>query len=109
MRHEIVYAIVRRIPPGTVASYGQVAELAGSPGAARQVGYALAALPSSTDAPWHRVLNARGAISPRSGGDAITQRLRLEREGVHFGQDGRVDLGAFGWIPEGNERVERGV
>ncbi len=109
MRHETVYEIVRRIPPGTVASYGQVADLAGSPGAARQVGYALAALPSWTNAPWHRVLNARGAISPRPGGAAVTQRLRLESEGVQFGQDGRVDLGAYGWVPEGNDTVERGV
>lgn len=109
MRHEVVYAIVRRIPFGRVASYGQVAAIAGSPGSARQVGYALAALPASSNAPWHRVLNARGAISPRPGGAAITQRLRLEREGVGFGQDGRVDLEAFGWRPEGNETVERGV
>ena len=109
MRHEVVYAIVRRIPFGRVASYGQVAAIAGSPGSARQVGYALAALPASSNAPWHRVLNARGAISPRPGGAAITQRLRLEREGVEFGQDGRVDLEAFGWRPEGNETVERGV
>jgi methylated-DNA-protein-cysteine methyltransferase-like protein len=109
MRHRTVYEIVRRIPYGRVASYGQVAAIAGSPGSARQVGYALAALPASSIAPWHRVLNAQGAISPRPGGAAITQRLRLEREGVAFGQDGRVDLGTYGWTPDGNETVERGV
>lgn len=109
MRHEVVYAVVRRIPSGRVASYGQVAALAGSSGAARQVGYALAALPDSSNAPWHRVLNVRGAISPRPGGSVVTQRLRLEREGVKFGQDGRVDLQVYGWTPEGNETVERAV
>lgn len=109
MRHEAVYEVVRQIPSGMVASYGQVAALAGSPGSARQVGYALAALPDSSNVPWHRVLNARGTISPRPGGAVITQRLRLEREGVRFGQDGRVDLEAYGLAQEGNELVERGV
>ena len=109
MRHEAVYDVVRRIPRGTVATYGQVAALAGSAGAARQVGYALAALPASTTVPWHRVLNARGSISPRPGGSIVTQRLRLEREGVTFGQDGRVDLATSGWTPVWNESVERSV
>ena len=58
-----IYAVVRRIPRGRVATYGQVAELAGLPGHARQVGYALHALPRGTTVPWHRVLNARGALS----------------------------------------------
>ncbi|MDH3297743.1 MAG: methylated-DNA--[protein]-cysteine S-methyltransferase [Gemmatimonadota bacterium] len=109
MRHEAVYEIVRQIPVGTVCTYGQVAELAGSPGAARQVGYALAALPDSTTVPWHRVLNARGMISQRPGGAVVTQRLRLEREGVAFGQDGRVDLEFCGWIPNRNGFTEQSV
>jgi len=92
-----------------VATYGQIAALAGSPGAARQVGYALAALPPSTTVPWHRVLNARGTISPRPGGSIVTQRLRLEREGVTFGQDGRVNLAAAAWTPAWNEPVQRSV
>jgi len=109
MRHEVVYAVVRQIPAGMVASYGQVAAIAGWPGSARQVGYALAALPDSSNAPWHRVLNTRGAISPRPGGAAVTQRLRLEREGVRFGQDGRVDMDVYGWTPAGNRSGQGSV
>lgn len=95
-----IYAVVRRIPRGRVASYGQVAELAGLGGHARQVGYALHALDPDTAVPWHRVLNARGAISARSepGGDRV-QRQLLEREGVRFDAAGRVDLDRFRWRP----------
>ena len=60
-----IYAVVRRIPRGTVATYGQVAERAGYPGHARQVGYALHALPPGTTVPWHRVINASGEVSAR--------------------------------------------
>ena len=61
-----IYAVIRRIPFGKVATYGQVAELAGLPGHARQVGYALHALPSATAVPWHRVINAAGTVSRRA-------------------------------------------
>ena len=97
-RWERVYAVIRRIPAGRVATYGQVAHLAGLGPNARQVGYALHALPERSLVPWHRVINARGTISlgPLGGAD-VTQRLRLEREGVRFDAHGRVDLGLFGW------------
>ncbi len=100
-RWERIYAVVRRIPRGRVATYGQVARLAGLKGHARQVGYALHALKGWKRVPWHRVVNARGAISlpPVSGAD-VTQRLRLEREGIKFRANGRIDLKRFGWIPE---------
>jgi methylated-DNA-protein-cysteine methyltransferase related protein len=99
-RWERVWAVVRRIPLGRVATYGQVAALAGLGRQARQVGYALHALPGEGFAPWHRVVNARGAISlPPGGGADVTQRLRLEREGVRFDARGRIDLGRFGWRP----------
>ena len=75
-----IYAIVRRVPAGRVATYGQVARLAGIVNGARQVGYALHALREHAAVPWHRVVNARGAISLRGGADA-TQRILLEREG----------------------------
>ena len=95
-----VWAVVRRIPRGRVATYGQVAALAGLGGQARQVGYALHALPGEGFAPWHRVVNARGAISlPPGGGADVTQRLRLEREGVRFDARGRIDLERYGWRP----------
>ena len=95
-----VYSVVRRIPEGKVATYGQVAELAGLGRNARQVGYALHALRSEMGVPWHRVVNARGEISlGHLGGADVTQRLRLEREGVKFNARGRIDLKVFRWKP----------
>ena len=94
-----IYEVVRRIPRGRVATYGQVAELAGMPGHARQVGYALHALPESTAVPWHRVLNARGTLSLRRSAGQITQRIRLEREGVRFDAGGRLQLERLRWRP----------
>jgi methylated-DNA-protein-cysteine methyltransferase-like protein len=96
--YERIYAVVRRIPRGKVATYGQVARLAGrcTP---RQAGYAMAALPSASGVPWHRVVNARGEISARSrdrDGELI-QRVLLEKEGVRFDRRGRLDLARFGW------------
>jgi methylated-DNA-protein-cysteine methyltransferase related protein len=96
-----IYKIVARIPRGRVATYGQVARLAGLPGRARLVGYALAAIPDGSRLPWHRVVNARGQISLRADGgpwDRI-QRLRLERERVRFDGHGSIALAAFRWRP----------
>lgn len=100
-RYEQIYAVVRRIPRGRVATYGQVAALAGRAGHARQVGYALNALPEDRRVPWHRVINARGGISTRSepSGCESEQRRRLEREGVSFDDAGRVSLDRFRWRP----------
>ena len=97
--HATYYAVVRRIPRGRVATYGQVAALAGLPGRARQVGYALAALPDGSDVSWHRVVNARGEISPRTAGTApgAIQCVLLDAEGVAFDGAGRIDLERFGW------------
>ena len=93
-----IYRVVKRIPRGRVASYGQIATLAGLDGHARQVGYALHALPSALGIPWHRVVNAKGEISPRSAGDSHElQRLLLEEEGVELDLRGRIDLKRFGW------------
>ena len=98
--YQRIYAVVRRIPRGRIATYGQVAELAGLGGHARQVGYALHALTAGDALPWHRVLNAQGRVSPRAepGGDRV-QRALLEREGVRFDAAGRADLARFGWRP----------
>lgn len=86
-----IYAIVRKIPKGKVTSYGDVARRAGLANGARQVGYALHALPSGTTVPWQRVLNASGKISLPPGSDsAILQRILLEGEGVGFRLDGSV-------------------
>jgi len=95
-----IYAVVAMIPRGRVATYGQIAELAGRPKQARQVGYALAALKPDTDVPWHRVINARGEISLRSpSGASALQRALLEREKVRFDADGRISLERFRWSP----------
>lgn len=92
-----IYAVVRRVPRGKVATYGQVAIIAGLKGHARQVGYALAALRSSTAVPWQRVINAQGRISLRPTTGGLSQRLLLEREGVAFDAGGRVSLKKFQW------------
>jgi methylated-DNA-protein-cysteine methyltransferase-like protein len=97
--YERIWRLVRRIPRGRVATYGQVADLAGIPRGARQVGYALHALTQYSGVPWHRVLNVRGTISLRAGGAPETQRIRLEREGVRFDAGGRTDLARFRWKP----------
>lgn len=96
-----VYAIVRKVPRGRVITYGAIAQLLGEPRKARQVGWAMAATPASRPAiPWHRVINARGEISPRHALDAgARQRKRLEAEGVVFNRDGSVDLERYLWLP----------
>jgi methylated-DNA-protein-cysteine methyltransferase related protein len=96
-----VYDVVRRIPRGRVATYGQVAALAGLPGRARFVGYALAALPDGSAVAWQRVVNAQGRVSPRNEGPdgALLQRVMLRREGVRFGRTGVIPLAVFRWRP----------
>lgn len=97
-RYARIWSVVKKIPRGRVATYGQIATLAGLDGHARQVGYALHNLPGSSRVPWHRVINAKGEISPRSASDSHElQRLLLEAEGVEFTLDGRVDLRKFRW------------
>ena len=93
-----IYAVVKRIPRGRVATYGQVASLAGMPGHARQVGYALHHLPDGSRVPWHRVINARGRISfhPSSMEWAV-QRALLESEGVAVSMDRGISLARVQW------------
>jgi methylated-DNA-protein-cysteine methyltransferase related protein len=98
-----VWDIVRQIPCGKVASYGQIARMIPPPEGVeaksylafgpRWVGSAMAKCPE--DVPWQRVINSRGEISPRPG--AEEQRLLLEEEGVPFNERGRIDLQIFGW------------
>ena len=94
-----IYAVVRRVPHGRVTTYGAVARIAGLPGHARQVGYALSALPAGTSVPWHRVINAQGRLSLERVGSSsgTTQRIRLVREGVVVNAAGKVSLARFGW------------
>src|SRR5436190_24348965 len=93
-----IYSVIKRIPRGRVATYGQIATLAGLDGHARQVGYALHALPSSWDLPWHRVVNSFGEVSRRAASDSDELQVELLRaEGVVFDLDGRIDLRRFRW------------
>jgi len=96
-RNERVWAVVKRIPRGRVATYKQIAQHAALPGPTgpRQVGYALAALAEGSRLPWHRVVNAAGRVSPRDS--SALQRELLEAEGVCFSLDGVIDLERYGW------------
>lgn len=98
------YATIRRIPRGRVATYGQIAIVAGFPRNARLVGTALRNLRDDS-IPWHRVVNSRGEISRRARGDDDEfQRILLEAEGITFDLEGRVDLRRFGWRPRVSRR-----
>jgi methylated-DNA-protein-cysteine methyltransferase-like protein len=94
------YEVIRRIPYGRVATYGQIASLAGLPGYARQVGYALHAIPDGLDLPWQRVINAKGMISLKPDGpyDQV-QRQMLESEGIQFDAQDRISLKDYQWVP----------
>ena len=96
--YEKIYEIVKRIPKGRVATYGQVARLAGLPGRARQVGYALNKTPDGRRLPWQRVVNAQGRVSLRGRGKSEQQEL-LEEEGVQFDDTGRIALKRYQWQP----------
>ena len=99
--HARIYAVVARIPRGKVASYGQVARLAGRV-TTRLVGYAMASCPEHL--PWQRVINSKGEVSKRKHGDGqLRQRERLERERVRFDTKGRVDLARHRWVPKAIE------
>lgn len=102
-----VWKIVRRIPPGQVATYGQVGRLVSAPvgmsldefyrRAPRWVGGAMAACPEGV--PWQRVINAQGMIS-LPGASGFEQRRLLETEGIQFDERGRIDLKEYGWTPD---------
>ncbi len=110
----LVWELVRQIPRGRVAAYGQIARMLPPPGvdieayrafAPRWVGGALANCPD--DVPWQRVINSKGEISPRPG--AQRQRELLEEEGVVFNEKNRVDLKKFGWPGNGEEPIQPGL
>ena len=111
---EQVYKIVSRIPMGRVMTYGDIAELIPAPEgmhweryrkvAPRWVGYAMAACP--TELPWHRVVNTKGQISPRSDSDWHVQMHLLKMEGIEFNQKNRIDLSRYRWNPESSKRID---
>jgi methylated-DNA-protein-cysteine methyltransferase-like protein len=94
--YEKIYTVIRKIPRGKVATYGQIAKLAGMGSHARLVGYALHALTPEKRVPWHRVVGAGGKISLGGEGYSI-QRKILESEGVEFNEKERIQLSRFGW------------
>ncbi len=96
---ERTLAVIRAIPKGKVATYGQVAAVAGSPLAARQVARILHALSRAERLPWHRVINSRGSISLRRGAGFEQQKAALEAEGVRVKKDGSVDMKRRLWVP----------
>ncbi|MBN2105010.1 MGMT family protein [bacterium] len=96
--YQTIYETVRRIPWGRVSTYGQIAGLAGMPGQARLVGYALHSLAEDTDVPWHRVINAKGGISQLPDPDAcLRQKMLLQSEGIRVDEKWRINLELYGW------------
>lgn len=97
--YERIYDLVRQIPPGKVATYGQIAQAVGGC-SARLVGYAMAALHSGNhpDVPWQRVINRHGKISIHDPFGKYRQRLLLEQEGVYFDSRDQIDFHEFGWM-----------
>ena len=100
--YDLIYAVVRQIPYGQVATYGQVAELAGLIGKPRVVGYALYRVTDADEIPWHRVINAQGEVSQsphRNGTDYLQQSL-LEDEGIEFDAAGKLNLERYRWVAD---------
>ncbi len=94
---ERIYKIIQKIPKGKVATYGQIAALAGKPRAARAVGWALNNTPPELDLPWQRVINASGRSSFDEEAKRKLQAALLKKEGVKFNRSGQVDLQKFQW------------
>jgi len=101
--YQAIYAVVRRIPRGRVATYGQVAELAGLPGGARVAGAALKTCKPGDKLPWQRVIGkvgkTRGRIAIHDPVGAAVQRQLLHKEGVAVGDTGLIPLDRYGWLP----------
>ena len=98
--YESIYEIVRQIPKGKVATYGQIAALAGIPNGARQVGYALHNLRGSNTVPWHRVINAKGQISQLPDPQSVNiQHQLLLSEGIKFNDHLKIKMSVYQWRP----------
>ena len=93
--HQKIHALARQIPKGRVSTYGRLAAMAGC--SARMAGYAMAAASEGTGVPWHRVINSQGRISIPGPEAQALQRQLLEREGIRFDEDGRIDLKRYVW------------
>lgn len=97
---ERILTVIRQVPIGSVATYGQIAKLAGIPRNSRQVGSILKRLPRGSKVPWYRIVNSKGEISDRKNENSQNiQRMALEEEGVQFDDKGRILLREFRWTP----------
>lgn len=96
---------IKSVPAGKVATYGQIALLAGSPRAARQIGWLLNSSSEKHSLPWHRIINSKGQLSSNDPEFHFEQRSRLEAEGIVFSLNNTIDLKVFGWRP-GNLELE---
>ena len=98
--YELIYRIVQQIPKGKVATYGQVALLAGIPNGARQVGYALHNLKANSNVPWYRVINTKGQISQLPDPQSVNiQKQLLLSEGIEFNDHMKINLPEYQWRP----------
>jgi methylated-DNA-protein-cysteine methyltransferase-like protein len=107
--YQLIYKVAKQVPSGKVATYGQVAKIVDRC-SARQVGYAMAALPKGAGVPWHRIINHKGEISTRRNGRGHSrQRGLLKAESVCFDRQDRIDLERYGWQgPETGWLIENG-
>ena len=94
-----VKRLIKRIPKGKVATYGQIAAFAGNPSGARQVVRVLHVSSGKENLPWHRIVNRRGQISLRPGSGYELQKQRLEQEGIYFDKTDSIDLDQYLWRP----------
>ena len=93
-----IYKLVKQIPKGQVATYGQIAKMVGRCGP-RQVGYAMSHTPQGKKIPWQRVVNSQGRISVRKDGAEDPQQMKLlKREGVIFSRSGKIDFAEYAWF-----------
>lgn len=97
--HQNVIGVIKKIPHGKVATYGQIAMLAGNPRAARQVAWVLHSSSNKEDLPWHRVINGRGCISLKPNQGYELQKALLEDEDIKFNRDDSIDLDRYLWSP----------
>ena len=97
--HQRAIEIIKRIPKGKVATYGQIAAYAGNPRAGRQVAFILHSSSRKENLFWHRVVNSKGGISLKPDSGYEVQKKLLEKEGIIFKEDNRIDLKRFLWLP----------
>ena len=98
--HQRAKDIIKRIPRGKVATYGQIAAYAGNPRAARQVAWVLHSSSQKDQLPWHRVINSKGRISLKRNYGYEIQRELLEKEGIEFDKHDNIDFGRYLWSPD---------